>query len=166
MCAITKVTPSNDFKTKVLLYRDKKQFNSSSFCDELDKRLGELVIKIFPLTMDNFNDIFDQFVNRIGEIINKHAPLRRLSRKQQKLARKPWITKDIFTLIRYKNSIFRSHFIDGNSNEKQYFRRYTNILSKLKNCSKKLYFYGEFKNSQKPYVLFCPINTIEYFLIL
>ena len=58
MCAITKVTPSNDFKTKVSLYRDKKQFNSSSFCDELDKRLGELVIKNFPLTLDNFNGIF------------------------------------------------------------------------------------------------------------
>ena len=149
MCAITKITPSSDFKTKVSLYRDKKQFNSSSFCDELDKRLGELVVKNFPLTMDNFNNIFDQFVNRIGEIINKHAPLRRLSRKQQKLARKPWITKGIFTSIRYKNSIFRSHFIDGNLNEKQYFRRYTNILAKLKNCSKKLNFYGEFKKSQK-----------------
>ena len=119
VCAITKVTPSNDFKTKVSLYRHKKQFNSSSFCDELDKRLGELVVKNFPLTMDNINNIFDQFVNRIGEIINKHAPLRRLSRKQKKLARKLWITKGIFTSIRHKNSIFRSHFMDGNSNEKQ-----------------------------------------------
>ena len=64
------------------------------------------------------------------------------------MARKFWITKGIFTSIRYKNSIFRSHFIDGNSNEKQYFRRYTNILTKLKNRSKKLYFYGEFKKSQ------------------
>ena len=68
--------------------------------------------------MDNFNNIFDQFVNRIGEIINKHAPLRRVSRKHQKLARKPWITKGIFISIRYKNLIFRSHFADGNSNEK------------------------------------------------
>ena len=149
MCTITKVTPSRDFNTKVSLYRDKKQFNSSSFCDELDKRLGELVVKNFPLTMDNFNDTFDQFVNRIGEIINKHAPLRRLSRKQQKLARKPWITKGILTSICYKNSIFRFHFIDGNSNDKQSFRRYTNILTKLKNRSKKLYFYGKFKKSQK-----------------
>ena len=72
MCAIT---PSCDFKTKVSLYTDKKQFNSSSFYDELDKRLGELVVKNFPLTMDNFNNIFDQFVDRIGETINKHVPL-------------------------------------------------------------------------------------------
>ena len=111
--------------------------------------------------MDNFNDIFDQFVNRIGKTINKQAPLRRLSRKQQKLARKPWITKGIFASIRYKNSIFRSHFIDGNSNEKQYFRRYTNILTKLKNCSKKLYFYCEFEKSQKnPHLTWKTIRSV------
>ena len=135
-------------KQKFLYMETKKQFNSSSFCDELDKRLAELVVKNFPLTMDNFNNIFDQFINRIDETINKHAHLRRLSRKQQKLARKPWITKGVFTSIRFKHSIFRSHFIDGNSNEKQYFRRYTNILTKLKNFSKKLYFHCEFKKSQ------------------
>ena len=111
--------------------------------------------------MDNFNDNFDQFVNRVGEIINKHAPLRCLSQKQQQLARKPWITKGIFTSIRYKNSIFCSHFIDGNSNEKQHCKRYTNILTKLKNHLKKLYFYGEFEKSQKnPHLTWKTIRSI------
>ena len=71
--------------------------------------------------MKNFNVIFDEFVDRIAELINKHAPLKRLSRRQLKLARKPWIAKGILTSIRYKNAIFRSHFIDGNLNKNNIF---------------------------------------------
>ena len=38
----------------------------------------------------------------ISQMIDKHAPLKRLSRKQQKLVKKPWITKGILTSIRKK----------------------------------------------------------------
>ena len=76
--------------------------------------------------------VFDQFVNRIAKLLNKHSPLKRLRRKQQKLARVPRTIKRILTSIRYKNVIFRSHFIGGNSNEKQYFRWYVNRLINLK----------------------------------
>ena len=39
--------------------------------------------------------------------------------------------------------MFRSHFINGNVNEKRFFRKYTNILTKLKALSKKIYFRSE-----------------------
>ena len=43
-----------------------------------------------------------------------------MSRKQRKLPRKPWITKGILTSISKKKkiSIFRTHFITGNTVEK------------------------------------------------
>ena len=78
-------------------------------------------------------------------MIDKHALLKRLSRKQQKLVKKPWITKGILTSIRKKNSIFRTLFINGSDAEKIYFRTYSNKLTKIKTLSKKLYFQNELK---------------------
>ena len=71
-----------------------------------------------------------------------------MSRKQLKLAKKTWITKGILTSIRKKNSMFQSHFIRGSDAEKNYFRRYTNKLTKIKAHSKKLFFAVEFANSK------------------
>ena len=82
--------------------RDRKAFNLQIFCDKLDAKLGELVSHNFPLNHAIFNSVFDKFVDQITEMINRHAPLGRLSRKQKKLAKKTWITKGILTFIRLK----------------------------------------------------------------
>ena len=47
------------------------------------------------LTELNFDRTFDEFVSLVQNVMEKHAPLKRLSRKQQKLKSKPWITKKI-----------------------------------------------------------------------
>ena len=44
--------------------------------------------------------------------------------------------------------MFRSHFINGNVNEKRFFRKYTNILTKLKALSKKIYFRSEINKNK------------------
>ena len=51
----------------------------------------------------NFNNLFSDCINIIKSIINFHAPLKKLSRKQLKLKLKPWITKGLF-----KNSFYKS----------------------------------------------------------
>ena len=99
-----------------------------------------LHLRNFPFQRDKFNDVFEIFVTAISDTIEKHAPLTRLSRKQARLAKKPWITKGIFISVKRKNSMFCSHFINGNVNEKRLFLKYTNILTKLKALSMKIYF--------------------------
>ena len=101
------------------------------------------------MNRDNFNKTFDQFVNLIAKIIDKHASLQRLSRKQKKLASKPWVTKGILISIRKKNAMFRTHFIEGNLAEKTMFRLYSNTLTRIKALSKKIYFCSEFARNKK-----------------
>ena len=101
-----------------------------------------------PLTRENFDAVFDQFVETIAGTIDRHAPQKRLSRKQAKLARKPWITKGILISIKKKNFMFKTHFINGNPIEKHLFRRYSNILAKIKALSKKQHFYTEFAKNK------------------
>ena len=62
------------------LYRDRNSFIPENFCDKLGTNLGEIVLNQFPLTLNNFDHTFDQFVSIIAKAINKHAPLKRPSR--------------------------------------------------------------------------------------
>ena len=86
-----KITKFKAIKNKVTIpqYRDKK-----AFCSEtLNQELGNLVSQHFSLTTDNFDCLFDQFAFVISNTIDKHAPLKNMSRKERKLAQKLQITK-------------------------------------------------------------------------
>ena len=47
------------------------------------------------------------FLNSFSEIVNLHAPLRTLTRKQLHLSTKPWISKSVLKSIQKKNAMFR-----------------------------------------------------------
>ena len=51
----------------------------------------DYLINLGELTELNFDRTFDEFVSLVQNVMEKHAPLKRLSRKQQKLKSKPWI---------------------------------------------------------------------------
>ena len=54
------------------------------------------------------NTVFQNFYDRITEIINKHAPIRnKLSRKEIKSLSKPWVTPGIKTSIRNKEKFYK-----------------------------------------------------------
>ena len=72
-------------KKRVLFFSNRKLLNTQLFNDKMDKKLGELIHEQFPLTLNNFNKFFDQFVTEIKNVITKHDLLKHLSRKQQKL---------------------------------------------------------------------------------
>ena len=45
--------------------------------------------------------------------------------------------------------MFQTHFISGNTEEKNFFRCYTNMLAKNKSLSKKMYYYSELANNKE-----------------
>ena len=45
--------------------------------------------------------------------------------------------------------MFPTHFIAGNTVEKNFFRRYSNMPTKIKSLSKKICYYSEFANNKK-----------------
>ena len=53
------------------------------------------------------NTLFQSFYDRIAEIINKYAPIRKLSRKEIKSLSKPWVTPGIKTSIRNKEGFYK-----------------------------------------------------------
>ena len=53
--------------------------------------------------------VFNVYHNKLINIIDKHAPYRIFSRKEQKLRLKPWITKSILNSINKKWTLYEIH---------------------------------------------------------
>ena len=63
--------------------------------------------------------------------------------------------------IRNKNSMFKSHFINGNKEQLSHFKSYSNKLTKIKANAKKIYFCIElnkhYGNPKKTWVTLCSL---------
>ena len=104
-------------KEPIVLYRAKSKLDINLFNFDLSVALQEYFSSLSPISKKNYNSIFNGFVQIVSSV-NKHAPLKKCSRRQRKLMRKPWITKGILISIRKKNSMFKSHFVNGNETQK------------------------------------------------
>ncbi len=79
--------------------------------------------------------------------------MRKLTKKELQSRKKPWITKGIRKSIETKNRLFKSAINvnknDINSNKKSfspYFKKYRNLLTRVKELSKKLYYQKSVNN--------------------
>ena len=78
-------------------------------------------------------------------IVEKHAPRRKLSRKQQRLLKKPWLTRGIIKSIKSKHTMYTTHFFSNDPVKIAELKKYSNKLNQLKNISKKTYFCWHFE---------------------
>ena len=86
----------NDIK---LYKRDFSNFNEAAFIQECQFVNWEEVVTTFS----DVNDMFDSFYTKLSEIIDHHAPIKQIPRKELKLRSKPWITLAIRKSIFVKN---------------------------------------------------------------
>ena len=54
-------------------------------------------------------NMFDTFYNKVTQIIDKHFPIKQLSKKDMRFKSKPWITPAIEKSINVKNRIYRKY---------------------------------------------------------
>ena len=94
----------------------------------------------------NFNDVFHNFLNTIKTVINTHAPFKQCTRKQKRLQRKSWISKGLYVSIRKKQKLYKTHYLRGLNNQKAFYKRFANLLNKLKTAAKQLYFENQLKS--------------------
>jgi len=71
------------------------------------------------LNETNFDNSFNAYITLIQKVIEKHTPLKQLSRKQQKLKNKPWISKGIYISIRHKKRMHRSYICGDEAMKKR-----------------------------------------------
>ena len=129
-------------------YREFKHFNKDDFLSDLINSIDSFYSTLSLSSSELVDISFDKFVNLFRECIDRHAPIRKASRKKVKLSNKPWITKGIFVSIKKKQKLYVTHYLKGSYLEKLYYKSYSNKLTKLKFISKQSYFRNEILHSQ------------------
>lgn len=116
--------------------RDYSKFNQNIFLDDISAIDWN---DILPQT-DNVDEIFTSFYNNINTIIDKHVPLKQLSKREVKFRSKPWISKGIRTSIKKKNKLYNKFLKTNSSFYKSQYKTYRNKISNLIRISKKNYY--------------------------
>ena len=159
--AISQITPSilnsdvsDHFPTFVLIknvgkkkasasenryYRCQTNFNLNSFLSDSQKALTSLFGYEDDVDHSNLDVLFDRFLRTIKNMTDLHASLKQYSRKQRRLRQKPWITKAILKSLKHKQKLYSPYFINGNDVSKQYYKKYSNLLTRIKERSKSLH---------------------------
>ena len=127
----------------VIYQRDFSEFNEEELLAEVQAINWEDVLPSAP----DVNLIFDSFHVKITEIVDKHAPLRKLSKKEIKLRAKPCITKGLKTAIAIKNKLYKSYLKSKNDYYFSKYKFYRNKLKHLLLLSKKMYYTNYFANN-------------------
>ena len=131
------VKPQHKLRSIKKLVRDLKKFDR-------DKYVGDIFDMIENFNF-NYNDDIDEAINNFisffKQITDRHAPLRLNSRKDRKLALKPWITKGILKSIKNKNRLSNQCYKRNNSDSITQFKQYSKrLLTTVKGIAKQDYF--------------------------
>ena len=79
---------------------------------------------------ENANKAYDIYHDRFIELLNKHAPMKKLSKKEIKLRKKPWLTTALLKSISKKRTLFTNF-----KNEKLKKKRIQKSHSKDTKCT-------------------------------
>ena len=80
--------------------RDLTNFDKSLFVDDVSIQNWN------PNKFDNVNSKFDDFQWRLEGCVNRHAPIKKMTKKDLKKMTKPWINNYIIKMIFHKDKLF------------------------------------------------------------
>ena len=96
----------NHLPKKHNLYtRDIKNMDKENFLIDL----AALDIEREPIVNNDGERSLDNLLTKINKLIDKYAPLRKITRSEFKQTRKPWITNGILTSIKNKDKLYHKY---------------------------------------------------------
>ena len=108
--------------------------------------------QVLKLNLGNTNDSFEIFFETLKKILDKHAPLRKLSIQEDKFRKKPWVTPGILRPIKNKNKLYRKYIRAKDSCRKNIlhneFKKHRNQIDKILNSSKALHYQRLFESNR------------------
>ena len=125
-------------KDRVKVNKSKVRDFSRFSADRFNAELSEVDWNAIAETKSSdVNELFSSFYNKFNKIVNKHAPMKAISKRKAKQLSKPWKTKGIGTTIKIKNKLYASGDICK-------YKVYRNKLCSLTRASKQQYYFNFF----------------------
>ena len=133
---ITKLKPSDTYRI------DYSNFNEKLFVEDVS------IQNWFANVSRGTNAKFDDFIWRLEDCVNRHAPLKKLNKKQLNKISKPWITKFILKMISHRDKLFHKKKINPMDQIiKATYIMFRNRVTREIRKSKKEYYRQYFENN-------------------
>ena len=100
---ITKSARDKYKKGKIVKIRDYSRFSADSFNNDLSEVDWNRMITNGTSCVNN---LFSSFYSKLNKIVNKHAPIKKLSNRKAKQLSKSWITTGLKASISVKNKLY------------------------------------------------------------
>ena len=119
-----------------------KNFDPKSFIDDVSIQQWNC------FHLNDTNEKFGDFVWRLEGCVERHAPLKKLSKKQAEKKSKPWINDQILKLIKHRDKLFHKKKTDpSDDNIKHLYKLFRNRTTKELKKAKKIYYNTYFENN-------------------
>ena len=130
-------------------YRNYSKFDANNYLHDIRSTNWNSVLS----TTNNLHDKTAKFVDSLKGLVDKHAPIKQIPRsKLKQKIHKPWITNGLLKSIKVKQKMYRSHFLSNDPFKRDSYKKFTNILNKLKQQCKTTHYKQQFdfyKNNLK-----------------
>ena len=118
----------------------------------------------FDYLNENHSDVnakFNRFLANLDELVKKHAPLKKLSKKEIKLRNKPWINSRIQKMMRLRDKTLKNLRRKPDAAVKLLYKQFRNRVAIEQKESKAKYFQNYFNvNSNNMKLLWTGIKSI------
>ena len=123
---------------------------------KIKKFVEDLNIHLFDANPQKFEDL----INCLSNVVNKHFPLTKLSRKQFNFAKKPWMTQEILKSTKHQNKLYKKCQKSGSINDFQTYKSFRNKLTRQKEAAKASFFSTEISKSKNTSTTWKVINNL------
>ena len=135
-------------KQRPTFKRDKRNIDTKKFHSDLLG--GDLLVNL--LNARDTDTAYNIFLRKYNETLDKHAPLKKISKKERKREQKPWITLGLIKSISKKRSLFKQlkklKLKNKNADEIHKLSKYYNdTINKLKIKCKRDYYQNYFNSN-------------------
>ena len=122
-----------------ILRQDWKKFEISKFISDFNQ------IKWEQILYNENNDVnfsMNEYLSKIDSLLDAHAPIKKINKKELEFLTKPWITEGLKNSIKKKNNIYAKSVKCKNKLLKEFYhnsyKNYRNLLSTLLKRAKKV----------------------------
>ena len=135
--------PKIDYKSITSYSRDYSKFSAESFRDDVS-------IQNFSNNLTDVNEQFNDFYFRLQGVVDRHAPVKKLTPKEVKMQQKPWITAELRKLIKKKNKLFKRKKRQPNNEDiRASYNELRNKVNRELDKAKKAHYTSYFKENNK-----------------
>ena len=136
-------------KTEYKLRRNFRNFNHNEFFEELNSINWDNV--------RNDNEDIDKnvslFLEKIDSLLNVMAPLKKQTKREQRLEKRPWITKGLLKSMKIRDSLYKDLTKKNNNpiekrNISICYKKYRNLIITLLRRSKENYYKSYFEKNK------------------